>query len=1394
MKGFNQMMGLPFNICRFGVLSFIVFLISFISSPALAAFSTTWTGASGIIWSNSGNWSPATVPGTSPSPFDTAIFSGTAVNTTAANTGTITLDTLQYNAGATTYVISNSGAGNFTLAGTGIVNNSSNTQQIVNSGILTFTNSASAGSNIQITNNSGTINFQGSSTGTNASILNNGTGVIDISGLTASSTSIGGLAGTGSVILGSKELQIGAINASGLISGTISGVGGQLTKTGTGTLTLSGTNTYTGVTTISGGTLQIGNGGTTGSVSGDIVDNASLSFSRSDSFTYGGDISGTGTIGKFGLGTLTLTGNTTTTGLTTVSVGSVQIGNGGTTGSISGNISLASGTTSLTFNRSDDTSYGGNISGGGSITKNNTNTLTLTGSTTTSGTTTISGGTLQVGNGGTTGSISGNITDNANLAFDRSNSLTYAGVISGTGSVNQIGTGTTILTGANTYSGGTTISAGTLQIGNGVTGNVSGDIVDNSNLIFNRSTLLVYAGIISGSGTVTKQGIGTLTLTGDSTYAGTTTISAGSLRLGNGGTSGSITGNIVDNANLTFNRSDNTSYGGVISGNGTVTKQGAGTLTLTGNKTGTGVTTISAGTLQIGNGGTSGSIAGNIVDNANLAFNRSDTLTYGGVISGTGALNQAGSGTTILTNTNTYSGGTTISAGTLQIGNGGATGSISGNVLDNGNLAFNRSDAVTYAGTISGSGAITQLGAGTLTLTADNTNTGTTTISAGTLQLGAGGTSGSIAGNIVDNANLAFNRSDTLTYGGVISGTGALNQAGSGTTILTGANTYSGGTTISAGTLQIGNGGSTGSITGNIVDNGNLVFDLGNAFIYDSVISGTGTVMQSGTNDLVLNGVNTYTGDTSINSGKLMLGDATHTTASVAGDVLINPNGTLSGYGTVGGDVINNGTLSPGASIGTLTINGNYTQSATGDTIIELNANGTSDIVNIHGTASLDGTISVNATEGGFANYYTYTFLTADGGVSGQYSNVDEEGIFTQNFLAGQVVYLPNAVQFTLGFNPIAFAGAEQTHNQRAVGNYLVATGGTQGIQQLIAGLTTDEQFQHALDQISGATYANQTMEVGYIGRWFENTMADRFDSFTDCDNDLTRKRMHKSKDYENCSGYKTPWVAAVTSNEALAPGDVSNLKTNQNAIALGFDVPVGEQLRAGFALGHSHYQSNATINEVAEVDGNLNQAGLYGRYQRGSWLLGAAADFGITSGVDATRQIQGATGPVETFGKEEAVLFAEQIKLGYEMGIADVAIVRPFVGFINQNVISDSFTEDGDTSFALNVNPNSYHSARSQLGAVFATTIIPMFYPYTKLSWEHEFADQNASFDASLIGLPGSFNIIGTEVGREIGVIDAGLAFVTGQWWDISIAYQGQFAQNWQENSGVLKLKVHLS
>ena len=120
-------------------------------------------------------------------------------------------------------------------------------------------------------------------------------------------------------------------------------------------------------------------------------------------------------------------------------------------------------------------------------------------------------------------------------------------------------------------------------------------------------------------------------------------------------------------------------------------------------------------------------------------------------------------------------------------------------------------------------------------------------------------------GAVTDSAALIFNETDSNTVANVISGSGTLTQAGSGTTILTGANTYTGTTTIGAGTLQIGNGGTAGPLgTGNVTDSGALIFNETDSNTVVNLISGSGTLTQAGTGTTILTGANTYTGTTTI--------------------------------------------------------------------------------------------------------------------------------------------------------------------------------------------------------------------------------------------------------------------------------------------------------------------------------------------------------------------------------------------------------------------------------------------------------------------------------------------------------------------------------------------------
>ena len=382
-------------------------------------------------------------------------------------------------------------------------------------------------------------------------------------------------------------------------------------------------------------------------------------------------------------------------------------------------------------------------------------------------------------------------------------------------------------------------------------------------------------------------------LTGANTYSGGTTISAGTLQVGNGGTTGSIAGNVLDNAALVFNRSDSITFDGSISGTGSVDKQGAGTLILTGANTFTGTLTVSAGALQIGNGGTTGSIAGDVVTNATLVFNRSGTTTYGGTLSGTGGLTQAGSGTLVLTGTSTYTGATTISSGVINVHSNNALGATTGGVTVANGAALELQGGVTIGvkplsvvGTgIANGGALRNI-SGNNTYGGDVTLAGATRINSdsGTLAL-----TGAIGGA---GQNLTVGGSATTAISGTITGAGSLTRDGSGTLILTGANTFTGGTTIAAGTLQVGNGGTTGSILGNVVDNGILAFNRSDNITFAGNISGSGSVLLMSAGIVTFTGTNTYTGGLAVGGGGVILAGSDAALGAPGGSLTLS-GGTL---------------------------------------------------------------------------------------------------------------------------------------------------------------------------------------------------------------------------------------------------------------------------------------------------------------------------------------------------------------------------------------------------------------------------------------------------------------------------------------------------------------------
>jgi autotransporter-associated beta strand protein len=872
---------------------------------------------------------------------------------------------------------------------------------------------------------------------------------------------------------------------SATISAKIAGTSG-LNVTGAGSLILTNSaNTYSGGTNISTGSLQIGTSSIAGSIgSGDIsvssgglllldftvnnvlsnnltngvAGNGILNVNSTHTTTLTGTLTD-GAVGQFSLtqggrGTLILSnaGNSYS-GTTTVVIGSLQIGTSTVAGSIgarssvivgdngtlmlvnvvgnflSNDITNALGGTGLVnVNSAHTTTLSGILSDGLDtlgLTQSGLGTTVLIGESTYSGMTTVSAGTLQVGNG-TSGLLTGGggiaVSGSGTLALDladgtsfmqavnlkaatatlraiQSGTTTLSGVISGTGGVMQSGLGTTILSVANTYTGPTTISAGTFE--------VDGKLATASTVNVAAAGTLSGTGTINGKATLSGQGTidldggtiaGTLAITGGSwTGTGTVnsavTISSGAFNLagtmtapaGLGVTGGMFTGSGQLNGSLNYASIATSIFAGVIGdatsrSSVTVKKTGA-TLILIGANTYSGPTTISAGALQLGDvnaansslgtgtitvSGT-GTLAVNLPTGSTFGRNvslaaagatfktiQSGTTTISGVISGTGGVVEAGAGTTILSAANTYTGPTTISAGTLEvdgslaagstvnIGTAGTltgSGTINGKVVGNGTIDLGSEGEIM--GTLKVSGG-TWAGLGTVVgvVTVSGTSGASFTIASGETLTASGGvvvTAGTFGGTGTLLGNLTDTSSASFSYGGVIAGNSRLTMNNASATLtLANTNTYSGTTTVSAGTLQVGNGLSgsinnsgavtvtgsgklaldlvTGSIFSNAVTDNAQVIAEGTGYTIASQIAGSGSLVKAGNGTVTITGSNTYKGATTINAGTLLVNNTTGA-GTGSGAVTVNKGATLGGSGTIGGamTLTNGGVLEPGA-------------------------------------------------------------------------------------------------------------------------------------------------------------------------------------------------------------------------------------------------------------------------------------------------------------------------------------------------------------------------------------------------------------------------------------------------------------------------------------------------
>lgn len=982
---------------------------------------------------------------------------------------------------------------------------------------------------------------------------------------------------------------------------------------------------------------------------------------------------------------------------------------------------------------------------------------------------TVTGGTLA--NNGTALSLFGK------FAFDIGVSGSTALTIGAGAFISSDQAGPVTLNASSTYTGSTNINSATVVIdgddslGAGTTINVAQSTLQvDANMTSAKNIVLVsvagtatgtidtdassveFSGVISTSGspttvTLNKTGTGRLILSGTNTYSGTTNITGGAIRYDNASAFGTSTiamdGGRID-AGGTFAISNNVSFG---SGGGTIHLPGGG------------------------------------------------PHVFSGMLSGSGALTVDGVATLSLTNTNTYSGGTVFDGGHISVtddanlGTGNLTftsGELitAAGITSAKNIVIGTGDGTitvggfnnTFSGVISGTGTTLSIAStgGITTLSGVNTLSGQIIQDGGTIILGNNSALGTavhrfqnndgflqFASDLMINNDMLFEANATFDVGandiivsGALGGSHALTKSGSGSLILSGNNNYSGGNVINDGTTVAGSNTAFGtggvSIAGNatiqndgertlandftINPGATVTFEIaGDNLTLAGDIIGTGALVKDGDEMLILNGVSTYTGNTTVNNGTLQIGDESHTSAQITSNVTVANGATLSGHGSVFGNLVNNGgTVRPGGSVGTLTVTGNYTQDANSTLAITLSPTAASRL-SVTGTATINGTITIGF-ETGVYSPATYTIISASA-ITG--SNL----VLAEQIPASTTDELELAI--TKGDTAYTLILRDPNAAPTNAGGITVTSS-----TQINAGHNAgDTIFGHLGDTGSG----NQTPSANL-------TLANAFAN-TDLGENTSglNRLMEAMPDVVKAYGgwFKAHGNLGSVNNDGLTPG----FDAQTGGFMFGADRALSKDVLLGAAGGYEH--TTFTTHSGVANDGHTNTVrfALYGRKTLDNAIaLDAQAGYALHM-IESERFVAAAAATAT--GEHDAHEFSAGAQASKALNAGRFTIT-PRAGLNFVHVMEDDYTETGAGTSNLTVAEKDTSSLRLFTGLSASTPFMVRegfhFTPEARVKYSYEAIDDSRNAQVTMTGT--GFTIQGLRPTRH--TLSLGTGFTT--------------------------------